>query len=234
MIFKPVTYPGIMPNTYYVSEYGDVNIGMHHLLYSHINTYGYLSVTLRDENNRSTYLYIARMVAYEFCLKNRNISLQVDHIDGNKLNNHYTNLEWVTNAENMRRAYVNHLTSTTSYKTEDQIRKLCWLLANTDMNYLPACNEAGILDVNENQAKGLCIDIIKGKYWCRISKDFDFSERLKLWRRNLSVDDKDFLRNQIESGISTDKIYKNFYEKDWKDADRKDRDNFRHILNRLR
>jgi len=27
----------------------------------------------------------------------------VDHIDGDKLNNHYTNLEWVTQSENMRR-----------------------------------------------------------------------------------------------------------------------------------
>jgi len=34
---------------------------------------------------------------------------QINHIDGNKLNNHYTNLEWSTSSENIKHGYDNGL-----------------------------------------------------------------------------------------------------------------------------
>ena len=44
-----------------------------------------------------------RIIAEIFCKKpSDNKSLQVNHIDGNKQNNNYKNLEWVTPSENRR------------------------------------------------------------------------------------------------------------------------------------
>ena len=65
---------------------------------------GYHQVTLYVNGNKIREK-IHRLVAYLFCCPPENyLTLTVDHIDGNKDNNYYTNLEWVTISENNRRA----------------------------------------------------------------------------------------------------------------------------------
>lgn len=52
--------------------------------------------------------YTHRLVAKAF-IKNKDNKPCVNHKDGNKRNNHYSNLEWVTNKENMVHASKNNL-----------------------------------------------------------------------------------------------------------------------------
>tara|TARA_R110000796_G_scaffold221224_1_gene337301 strand:+ start:40 stop:522 length:483 start_codon:yes stop_codon:yes gene_type:complete len=52
--------------------------------------------------------YVHRLVAEQYCERPEGCN-EVDHIDGDKFNNHADNLEWVTRAENMRRAYDGNL-----------------------------------------------------------------------------------------------------------------------------
>ena len=58
-------------------------------------------------NGRSRSVH--RLVALAW-IKNKNNKPQVNHIDGNRSNNHYLNLEWVTNSENMAHAIKMGLT----------------------------------------------------------------------------------------------------------------------------
>lgn len=61
---------------------------------------GYFSVSLWKENKGKT-VPVHRIVARAFLTKHPNIFCKnVNHIDGNKLNNNLTNLEWVTSRKN--------------------------------------------------------------------------------------------------------------------------------------
>jgi len=51
-------------------------------------------------------MYVHRMVALTY-IPNEDNKPQVDHIDRNKSNNHFTNLRWVTNLENHHNMEIN-------------------------------------------------------------------------------------------------------------------------------
>lgn len=68
---------------------------------------GYLKVTL-SKNGECKKFYLHRLVAIQFLDNNMNLP-QVNHKDGNKLNNNVTNLEWCTKQENQNHAVRNNL-----------------------------------------------------------------------------------------------------------------------------
>ena len=68
---------------------------------------GYATVKLR-ENGKDKFRFIHRIVAITF-LDDPNCKPEVNHIDGNKLNNSLENLEWVTGIENELHAIENGL-----------------------------------------------------------------------------------------------------------------------------
>lgn len=63
---------------------------------------GYYSVTLNNKGKKR--FTVHRLVALAF-IENPSNKDEVNHIDGNKLNNCYKNLEWCTKSENTLHAY---------------------------------------------------------------------------------------------------------------------------------
>lgn len=74
------------------------------------------------KNKKRKYHAVHRLVAQAF-IENTNNYTQVDHLDGNKLNNNVSNLEWVTPKENTNRAWKLGLAKYTNERKE-KLRKI--------------------------------------------------------------------------------------------------------------
>ena len=74
-----------------------------------VNSSNYKKVVLNGKN-----LYVHRLVAEAFCDNPDNLC-EVNHKDGNKWNNNYTNLEWVTKSENAQHAFDMGLRTVSGY-----------------------------------------------------------------------------------------------------------------------
>ena len=138
---------------YYVTSQGDVVNAYGNTLAPVINKKtGYKTVSLW-KNNKGSSKTIHRLVALTY-LTNPNNLPEVNHIDGNKLNNHVDNLEWVTRSENMIHAYATGLVKRTKrldYSTYEPLLER--FLLGESMTALATEHSAGLTRVTINMRK---------------------------------------------------------------------------------
>ena len=98
-------------NIYVISKNGKIkNINTSHI-YSQKETNGYMKVKLMNKDGKYKDKTVSRLIGLtyldipeDFDEKN----YVINHKDGNKLNNHFSNLEWITQKENIHHAYKNN------------------------------------------------------------------------------------------------------------------------------
>ena len=131
---------------YYVTRYGDVwNTEKMIKVKGYVINTGYRQVRLGSVHDVAMH----RLVAYHFVHVPKDLvdqgttkeSLEVNHIDGNKLNNNWHNLEWTTHNGNMAHASVTGLMHTT---IDDHVLERIW-------QYL----QAGYSDINISKETGV-------------------------------------------------------------------------------
>src|SRR5574344_1033560 len=93
---------------YLVTDEGDViSMKLNKPICKWVDNVGYYQVVLR-KNGKKYYKRVHRLVAEAFLPNELNLP-QVNHIDGDKLNNNISNLEWCDNKNNTQHGYDNNL-----------------------------------------------------------------------------------------------------------------------------
>lgn len=111
----------IIYDRYKVTDSGDViSLKTCRSVYRYIMKNGYQMVVLMIGGQERKSHLVHRLVAIHFIENPRNLPY-VNHIDGDKLNNHYTNLEWCTQKENIQHA-INVLGKGVGYKNGVPVR----------------------------------------------------------------------------------------------------------------
>ncbi|WP_010291254.1 HNH endonuclease [Kurthia massiliensis] len=101
-LWKPVyLLPGMSEfrEEYEVSNFGRLKLISGKVSKMKPNEYGYIRTALYTKDSKQKSIRLHRLVALAF-VPGYEEDLQVNHIDENKANNHYTNLEWVSAREN--------------------------------------------------------------------------------------------------------------------------------------
>ena len=138
---------------YCITQQGDVvNANGKTLAFTVNKKTGYKTVSLW-KNNIGSSKTIHRLVALTY-LTNPNNLPEVNHIDGNKLNNHVDNLEWVTRSENMIHAYSIGLVEQTKLLDAPTYESLLErFLLGESMSALATEHSAGLTRVTINMRK---------------------------------------------------------------------------------
>lgn len=149
---------------YQVSNFGRVRnvVRGNHILCQSVSS-GYPHVSLNRDGVQKSFL-VHRLVATLF-VPNYDNKPEVNHIDGNKLNNNSTNLEWVTPKENqihsikigLKHVGENAPNSKLSQKEVESIRS----------EYIPNTRGHGCRTLAKKYGvnSGTIWNIVNGRYW---------------------------------------------------------------------
>lgn len=175
---KPLLFDDIKSNLYYITENGQIySTAKKRFLIPQTDKDGYLQIELqRPSGGRDNKIckHIAPLVAKTYLgppppdLKDPT----VNHIDGNILNNHYSNLEWLERGVNSS-IRKNKGTGSKNHEaklTEQEVYEICELLINTNLTFSQIGDKYGV-------KKSTISNIYKKRNWKQISESFDFSCR---------------------------------------------------------
>lgn len=176
-IFKNIIIDGIKTNyiMYYSGEIINIENGHKVSVYPIDKYHRYCRVKLSVNNKPRTVQYHRLKMIVFYPVDNME-KLQVNHIDGNRNNNEFSNLEWVTPSENVLHAFKNGLSkplkgenNPKSVLTEDKVREICDRLEKG----IPTTKIAKEFNVSSS-----LIQAIRSKTeWIDIASSYTFPEK---------------------------------------------------------
>lgn len=105
MFINQEEWKKIEDTNYSISSFGRIRNDLkNRFLKGTKSSNGYLRVVIRKKRAERIHLLVAK-----YFLKKPENTTEINHIDGNKINNKVNNLEWTTHRENIIHAYKNNL-----------------------------------------------------------------------------------------------------------------------------
>jgi hypothetical protein len=124
-----------------------------------LNHKGYETVSL-SKNGIDKRVFVHRLIALTF-ISNPDNKPQINHKDGNKLNNHYDNLEWNTNQENQLHAYKTGLNKSHRANVKLTLEQI----ESIKKEYIPKVNSQTKIAKKYGVHKSTIQAIISGRNW---------------------------------------------------------------------
>lgn len=174
----PIKYKNVKEGLYEIDEYGNIysNYKKGYLLPKKDKD-GYLQLNLSGgSRDNKCYVRIATLVAWHYLGKPPDdmIDPTINHKDGDILNNHYLNLEWLERGENssIRDNKGEGAQNHESKLTEQQVEEICNLIIKTNLSFKEIGEKyrVGISTINNIKTK---------KNWKKITEKYDFSCRIR-------------------------------------------------------
>lgn len=177
---------------YSVSNLGSIRNRNNHIVPKHVSM-GYEVFYYLDPDNANTtrVKLVHRAVAEAFIPNPYNYDF-VNHIDGNKLNNVVSNLEWVDRGMNAEHAYLQGLNTRSGY-SEKQIEMVCRLL----ILKVPHVQIERMTGVDRKTIS----DVYRGRRWINVSSKFTMPSRR--WTKEM----KSQITSMIISGMKGREIF---------------------------
>lgn len=163
---KELIYPKVKEGLYKIDEYGNIwsNYKSDYMK-TQKDKDGYLKIKLSGGSRKNpVYVRIATLVAWNFIGSPNNLKdPTINHIDGNILNNHYSNLEWIERGKNssIRRNTGKGSNNHESKLTEEQVLDIRKKYNPTKITYKEIAKEY-------NVSKSCIANIIQGNTWRHI------------------------------------------------------------------
>jgi hypothetical protein len=155
---------------YYVSDDGNVyrkwNCGYKKMKQSKIQNRNYYRTALSINGKKVTYL-THRMVG-ECFIPNPDNKPEINHDDGNGLNNHISNLIWSTSIENMEHSIKNKLHSRGENHGTSKLTNLIVKQIREEYQFKSKDNNTNSLSKKYGVNAGTINNIIKNKTWKHI------------------------------------------------------------------
>ena len=178
---------------YEVSNFGMIR-DKNHVLLPLKESHGYRVFYYLDaDDGKETRIKAVHRAVAEAFIPNPNNYALVNHLDGNKMNDYVSNLEWADDGMNMEHAYLQHLNTHTKYK-ENQIRAVCQLLCSSDISHVQIAYMTGV-------DRKTISDIYRGRRWKNISSHYDM--RTKKWNDSM----KEEVQRLILEGMKGKEIF---------------------------